>query len=63
MSNVERTIARLDEQKKQSNAQLMSTADPNDALRLHNEIEELTKQLGLAEERWCALLEELGESH
>ncbi len=60
--NVERTIAKLDEQKKLSNAQLMSTADPKDALRLHNEIEELTKQLNHAEERWCALFEELDES-
>ena len=61
MNNVEKTIARLDEQKKVSNNQLMSTTDPKDALRLHNELEELSKELSSAEERWCVLLEELGE--
>ena len=61
MNNVERTIAKLDEQKKLSNAQLMSATDPKEALRLHNEVLELAKQLNHAEERWCVLQEELGE--
>jgi ATP-binding cassette, subfamily F, member 3 len=60
-NNVEKAIARLDEQKKAANAQLLSTTDAKEALRLHNEVEELTKQLTAAEERWCALQEELGE--
>ena len=38
INNVERTIARLDEQKKLSNTQLMSATDPKEALRLHNEV-------------------------
>ena len=49
--NIERTIARLDEQKKLSNTQLMSAADPKDAMQLHTEVLELTKQLNLAEEQ------------
>ena len=60
MYNVERTIAKLDEQKKLTNAQLMSATDPKEALRLHNELSELAKQLSLAEERWCALLRRTG---
>jgi ATP-binding cassette subfamily F protein 3 len=63
ISNIERTISKLDEQKKLVNNQLMSATDPKDALRLHHELAELAKQLGLAEERWCALFEQLGESH
>ena len=61
ISNIERTIARLDEQKKLTNSQLMSATDAKEALRAHNEVEELTKQLNEAEERWCVLQEELGE--
>jgi ATP-binding cassette, subfamily F, member 3 len=63
MNNVEKTIARLDEQKKLTNNQFLSTTDPKESLRLHKEIEELTTQLNEAEERWCVLQEELGESH
>jgi ATP-binding cassette subfamily F protein 3 len=61
MSTVEKTIARLDEQKKLLNAQLMSSSDAKEALRLHNELEELSKQLSEAEDRWCVVQEELGE--
>ena len=61
--NVEKAIAKLDEQKKLANAQLLSATDPKDALRLHHELSEVAKQLGVAEERWCTLFEELGESH
>jgi ATP-binding cassette, subfamily F, member 3 len=63
LNNVERTIAKLDDQKKLSNSQLMSATDPKEALRLHNEVLELANQLNQAEERWCVLQEELGESH
>jgi len=63
MNNVEKTIARLDEQKKLSNTQFLSATDPKESVRLYKEVEELTKQLNEAEERWCVLQEELGESH
>ncbi|MBL8850671.1 MAG: ABC-F family ATP-binding cassette domain-containing protein, partial [Planctomycetaceae bacterium] len=59
--NVEKTIARLDQEKKSANVQLLATTDAKEALRLHNEVEELSKQLAAAEERWCELQEELGE--
>ncbi len=61
LSSVEKTIARLDDQKKTTQAQLMQTSDPKEALRLHNEVEAVTKELATAEERWCELSEELGE--
>jgi ATP-binding cassette subfamily F protein 3 len=61
ISTLEKTIARLDDQKRESNAKLMQSSDPQEALRLHQEVETLTAQLTEAEERWCALQEELGE--
>jgi ATP-binding cassette subfamily F protein 3 len=61
LNNVERTIAKLDEQKKLSNTQMMSVTDAKEAMRLHNEVIELAKQLSDAEERWCVLQEQLGE--
>lgn len=62
ISTLEKTIARLDEQKRETNAQLMQSSDPKEALKLHQEVETLTAQLTAAEERWCALQEELGEA-
>jgi ATP-binding cassette, subfamily F, member 3 len=61
MSNLEKTIARLDEQKKLSNTQFLSATDSKEAVRLHQEIEDLARQLTEAEERWCVLQEELGD--
>ena len=60
MNNLERTIARLDDQKRQSNNQLLQSTDPSEALRLHNEVTALGTQLTESEERWCILQEELG---
>jgi len=59
MTNLERTIARLDEQKRLVNTQLMATRDPAEALRLHNEFSQLTTKLAEAEDRWCQLQEEV----
>jgi ATP-binding cassette subfamily F protein 3 len=58
ISNVERKIARLDEQKREVNDRLMQTADAEEALRLHNELTALSEDLSAAEERWCELQEE-----
>jgi len=61
ISTVEKTIARLDDQKKKSSAQLLTTSDAKEALRLHNEVESLTTQLAEAEDRWCQLQAEIEE--
>lgn len=61
MTQLERTIAKLDEQKKSTNAQLMQSTIPAEALKLHNEVSALTTQLADAEERWLRLQEELDE--
>ena len=61
MTNLERTIARLDDQKRQTSGQLMTATDPADALRLHNEVSALTTKLAEAEDRWCQLQEEVND--
>ncbi|MFO0918444.1 MAG: ABC-F family ATP-binding cassette domain-containing protein [Planctomycetaceae bacterium] len=61
VSTLEKTIARLDEQKRDAQAKLLETSDPVEALRLHEDVEKLSAQLSQAEERWCQLQEELGE--
>ncbi len=59
MTNLERTIAQLDEQKRQTNDQLLQSTDAAEALRLHNEVTALTAKIAEAEDRWCQLQEEL----
>jgi ATP-binding cassette subfamily F protein 3 len=61
LRNLEKTISRLDEQKKALAAQLLTTSDAKLALDIHTQLEAVTKELTEAEERWCALQEELGE--
>jgi ATP-binding cassette subfamily F protein 3 len=59
ISTIEKTIARLDTQKKQLSEQLLQATNPQEALRLHTELESLQQPLAEAEERWCQLQEEL----
>lgn len=55
LKNLEKQIARLDAQKRQLDQQLLSESDPQEALRLHEQLTELTDQLTAAEERWLEL--------
>lgn len=56
---LERSIAKLDDEKRRLNAGLLAATDPAEALRLHNEVSALSTQLADAEERWCRLQEEI----
>ncbi|MEZ6056068.1 MAG: ABC-F family ATP-binding cassette domain-containing protein [Planctomycetaceae bacterium] len=58
--NLERLIARLDKQKSEVNTKLLGTTNAEEALTLHTELTQVTKELGEAEERWCELQEQLG---
>ncbi len=62
LKTVEKTIAQLDEQKRTLNAQLLSTSNSKEAMRLHNEVTTMAEQLTKIEERWCELQEEM-ETH
>ncbi len=55
ISNVERKIAQLDERRRELDQQLLTATDPEEALRLHNEVTALAAELAAAEERWCEL--------
>ena len=55
LKTLERTIRTADAQRTELNAQLMQATDPNEALRLHNEVKAIELELGAAEERWLEL--------
>jgi ATP-binding cassette subfamily F protein 3 len=59
MSTVEKTVARLDTEKRELSARLMKATDPKEALQLHNEVEAVGAKLADAEERWLQLQDEL----
>ncbi len=59
LTNIERQIAKLDEQKKASEKALLNEANAQEAMRLHNEVQALIPQLATLEERWVEVSEEL----
>ena len=60
IATLERTIARLDEEKKQANVALLATTDAEEAVRLHAAMTGAAEKLSASEEKWLALQEELG---
>lgn len=62
IANIERTVSRLEEQKREAHARLMKATDPAEALRLHEEASTIAAQLSEAEERWLKLQEDLPPS-
>ncbi|MEM7313815.1 MAG: ABC transporter ATP-binding protein, partial [Planctomycetota bacterium] len=52
---LERKIAKLDEEKKLLNEQLLNTTDPQEAMELHNKVTEVATELDAAEEQWLEL--------
>ncbi len=52
---IERKIARLADEKKQLQADLLTTTDPAKALELHNQAEAISSELETAEEEWLEL--------
>lgn len=61
MNTVEKSIQRLDDEKKVAQERLLKATDPVEALRLHEEVETLGSQLTEAEDRWLELNEILSE--
>ena len=59
INNIEKKIARLDDEKKGLNEKLLSTTDPDEAMKLHAQIGELASALEQAENRWVELQEEM----
>ncbi|NDH95619.1 MAG: ABC transporter ATP-binding protein, partial [Planctomycetia bacterium] len=61
LAAVEKTVARLDGEKRQVNDQLLAVTDANDAVKLHAELTTITQQLAAAEDRWLELQETLAD--
>lgn len=55
IKKIERKIAELDDTKKQLQQQMLSTTDPQTALNLHHQIEQVSLELQAAEEEWLTL--------
>jgi ATP-binding cassette subfamily F protein 3 len=59
IATIEKSIARLDAEKKQAGAALLQTTDAEEAVRLHAATTAAAEKLAAAEERWLALQDEL----
>ena len=59
IKTLEKSIAQFDEEKRTLTAKSLEPNSAAEALRIHNELTAVTKQLGEAEERWCQLQEEV----
>ena len=59
LKNVERKIARMDEDKRGVGDKLLSVTDAAEARRLHEELTKLTAELATLEEEWLALSADL----
>jgi ATP-binding cassette subfamily F protein 3 len=62
IGNLERKIARFDEESRDLNAALLNETDAGQALKLHEQNVEVKKQLAEAEERWLEFQEQIGEA-
>ena len=58
LKNLERKIASLDDEKRAINEKMMTETDPNEALRLHKQLTEISEELNSAEGRWMELNEQ-----
>jgi ATP-binding cassette, subfamily F, member 3 len=61
ITQLEKTIARLDDQKRTVNEKLMQTTDPMEAMKLHDEVVKVSTELEAAEMRWAELQELIEE--
>ncbi len=58
VKNLERKIARLDDEKRKLNSKMLTETDPGEAVRLHEEVTRIGADLTAAEERWMELSED-----
>ena len=58
IKNLEKKIARLDDEKREINQHLLATTDAAEAMKLHNQLTEVSDALNDVEERWLELTED-----
>ncbi len=61
LQTLERTIEKLDTRKREVNAALLQATDPDEAVRLHNELTAIAAELTPVEERWCEISAQIDE--
>lgn len=59
IGQIEKSIARLDGERKQLNEQYMQSTDSSEAVKLHHELTRISKELETAESRWIELQEHI----
>lgn len=59
IATLEKTISRLDTEKKRCQAALLATTDPEEAVRHHAAMTEVAEKLATAEERWLELQQQV----
>ena len=55
---IEKTVARLDADKRDKKQRMVEVTDPEEALHLHSAIQKVEKELADAEESWLLLQED-----
>ena len=55
IKSIERKIARLDEEKKGLDAKMLTMTDPEEAMKLHEQIQSIAAELATAEEEWLEM--------
>jgi len=60
IGTLERSIAKLDAEKRAANEAMLATTDPAEALRHHTAMTAAAEKLAAAEERWLELQEQVG---
>lgn len=63
LANLEKKIARLDDEKRAKESQLMTESNPTAAMRLHEDATKLKAELAELEIRWLELQELLGHNY
>ncbi|MFN7733118.1 MAG: ABC-F family ATP-binding cassette domain-containing protein [Pirellula sp.] len=59
IGNLEKSIAKLDTQRKALHDQLMASTDADEAVRLHEQMTQIASELEAAESRWAELQEQI----
>ena len=58
IASLEKSVARLDAERQEKRAMMAAATDPDKAMKLHREIEDIESKLSAAEDQWLSLQEE-----
>jgi len=58
IASLEKAVARLDAEKQKKRTLMETVTEPEEAMKIHSELQALEKELAAAEDRWLSLQEE-----